>query len=151
MMIYRITLNAISDYPMLGIGLGSFASIFPIYVPEALSYYYDTAHNDYLQNMLELGIPATMALLVALIWLVALCFRGLRIRRRDALYPALGLAASVLVGLHSMVDFSLQIPAVTITYVFLLGIGVAQSRSSRVNIVKTPSEIAQRVFEKPES
>jgi hypothetical protein len=30
-----------------------------------------------------------------------------------------------------MLDFSLQMPAVTITYMFLLGLGVAQSRSAR--------------------
>jgi hypothetical protein len=36
------------------------------------------------------------------------------------------------VGMHALVDFSLQVPAVATTYAALLGIGVAQSyRSGR--------------------
>ncbi|KKM69395.1 hypothetical protein LCGC14_1451270, partial [marine sediment metagenome] len=37
----------------------------------------------------------------------------------------------VLVGVHSMVDFSLQIPAIGATFALILGIGCAQSWSSR--------------------
>ena len=35
-----------------------------------------------------------------------------------------------LVGLHALVDFSLQIPAVAILYACILGIGCAQASSS---------------------
>jgi hypothetical protein len=57
--------------------------------------------------------------------------RGVRLRRRDAVFPCLGIATTVLVALHATVDFSLQIPAVTYTYCFLLGAAVAQSWPSR--------------------
>jgi hypothetical protein len=40
------------------------------------------------------------------------------------------------VGLHSAIDFSLQIPAVTTVYLFLMGIAVAQSISSRKDALK---------------
>ena len=36
----------------------------------------------------------------------------------------------MLVALHALVDFSLQIPAVAVTYAALLGIGVAQATPS---------------------
>ena len=36
-------------------------------------------------------------------------------------------AATALVALHSLVDFSLQIPAVAIMYATILGIGYAQA------------------------
>jgi hypothetical protein len=39
--------------------------------------------------------------------------------------------ATVLVALHSLVDFSLQIQAIALSYAMLLGVGVAQSESSR--------------------
>jgi O-antigen ligase len=84
-----------------------------------------------LQNTLELGIPAAICFYAALLWLVGLSLRGIVQRRRDAAYPCLAAAASLLVGLHATVDFSLQIPAVTATYLFLLGAGIAQSRSTR--------------------
>lgn len=129
--IYRLTAQAIADHPWLGTGLGSFAAVFRLYQTESLPGYYDLAHNDYLQNLLEFGIPAALALFAALLWLVVLCLRGVRLRRRDALYPCLGIGATSLVGLHSLFDFSLQIPAVTVIYMFILGMAVAQSRSTR--------------------
>jgi hypothetical protein len=51
-------------------------------------------------------------------------------RRRDGIYPAIAVAATVLVGVHAVVDFSLQIPAVAVTYAAILGMGVAQSFST---------------------
>ncbi|MBT3172905.1 MAG: 1,4-beta-xylanase, partial [Rhodospirillaceae bacterium] len=45
-------------------------------------------------------------------------------------YPAAGVAAGVLVASHSIVDFSLQIPAVSVVFAAMLGAACAQSRSS---------------------
>jgi O-antigen ligase len=129
--VFRLIGQAIGDNPILGIGLGSFDAFFPLYRTSAIVGYYDLAHNDYLQNILELGIPAAICFFVALLWLVGLCARGMRTRRRDAVYPCLGIATSALVGLHAMVDFSLQIPAVTTLYMAILGMAVAQSRSTQ--------------------
>jgi hypothetical protein len=42
-------------------------------------------------------------------------------------------SATVIVALHSFVDFSMQIQAVALTWTALLGAGVAQSWSSRVD------------------
>jgi hypothetical protein len=45
-----------------------------------------------------------------------------------------GVAASVafLLGAHALIDFSLQLQAIAITFMALLGAGVAQSESSRL-------------------
>lgn len=129
--IYASTWRAIRDYPLLGTGLGSFTAIYPIYRTPEIWGLVDMGHDDYLQNLLELGAPAAACFFVALAWLVGLCLRGIVVRRRDAVFPCLAVAASALVAIHSIVDFSLQIPAVTAVYVFLLGIGVAQSFSTR--------------------
>ena len=129
--IYGSTWRAIADYPIFGTGLGSFASVYPIYRTPEIWGFVDRGHNDYLQNLLELGFPAASCLFLALAWLIALCVRGARVRQRDAVFPCVAVAASVLVAVHSTVDFSLQIPAVTATYLFLLGAGVAQSFSTR--------------------
>lgn len=128
--IFALTWQAMRDFFLLGTGLGSFASVFQIYRPESIQGVVDLAHDDYLQNMLELGAPAALCLFAAIAWLVGLCVRGIWRRNRDAIFPALGFAATVLVASHALVDFSLQIPAVTATYMLLLGIAVAQSRSS---------------------
>ena len=127
----RLLLQAIGDHPLVGTGLGSFFSVFARYRGPDIASYYDLAHNDYLQNMLELGLPAAGGLLLCLLWLAALCLRGIRVRRKDAVLPCLGLSVTILVGLHAASDFSLQIPAVTVTYLVLLAAAVAQSRSYR--------------------
>ncbi|HZL59295.1 MAG TPA: O-antigen ligase family protein [Stellaceae bacterium] len=130
--IYDSTITAIRDFPIFGTGLGSFPAFFPLYRTDALpTGFINAAHNDYLETMLELGIPAAALLFAVFFWLAGLCARGIYRRRRDEIFPCLGIAASGLVGLHEALDFSLQIPAVTATYLFLMGIAVAQSRSSR--------------------
>ncbi|MGE5538423.1 MAG: O-antigen ligase family protein [Gemmatimonas sp.] len=127
---FALTWTAIRDYPILGTGLNSFYAVFPLYRTTDIGGNFDLAHNDYLQNVLELGIPAAVLLFSALGWLIARVVRGIRERRRDAVFPCLAVAATALVAVHSTMDFSLQIPAVTIAYLVLLGAGVAQSRSS---------------------
>lgn len=135
--VYAIMMHMIAHRPFLGIGLGSFAPAFETIRPSSVVPYYNLAHNDYLQDSLELGIPAAFCLFLAVAWLIGICIRGIRVRRRETALPGLGVAASTLVLLHSTLDFSLQIPAITTTYMFILGIGVAQSRSSRR---RAPSE-----------
>jgi hypothetical protein len=60
-----------------------------------------------------------------------LTFVGLRRRRREAVYSCVGFASTVLVAAHSTVDFSLQIPAVAVTYCLIMGAACAQSWSSQ--------------------
>ncbi len=131
--VYKLILQAIADSPWLGTGYGTFRDIFPIYRDQTISPWgvWDMAHNTWLENMLELGIPSAVALFVAIGMLAGLCLRGVLRRRRGGHFPLIGFAVSVLVAVHSLVDFSLQIPGVAITYAALLGLGVAQSWSSR--------------------
>ena len=124
------TLRAIGNDFLLGTGLGTFKYVYAPYQPPTEGKFIERAHNDYLENVLELGIPAGMTFFVMLALLVFECLRGVVRRRRNAIFPCLGFGASVLVGFHSAVDFSMQVPAVAITYAALLGVGVAQSRSS---------------------
>ncbi len=85
------------------------------------------AHNTYLENALELGIPAAMALFGTVAALFGRCLIGVRVRRRNAIYPCIGVGATVLIATHASVDFSLQNPAVAATYALLMGAAVAQS------------------------
>jgi O-antigen ligase len=130
--VYELTLDAIEAAPLLGTGYGSFQEVFSLYRTQDIQSMYFKAHSTYLENALELGIPAALALIGVIAGLFLLNLRGLRRRRRDAIYPCLGASATVLVAAHSIPDFSLQIPAVAITYSFIMGICCAQSWSSRI-------------------
>jgi O-antigen ligase len=123
--------HGIAENPLLGFGYGTFADSFRLYDRIESPVHYDRAHNTWLENLFELGVPAAMALFFALGGLVLTCLKGVRRRERDWAYPALGVAASVLVGVHALLDFSLQIPAVAILYACIMGLSCAQSWSSR--------------------
>lgn len=131
--VYPRIVVAIKDYPLLGTGYGSFQDIFPLYRDESISAFgrWDKAHSTYLEVMMELGLPAAFMLFLAIGSLIYLCLRGAITRHRDSHIPLIAFAVSVLVALHSLVDFSLQIPGLTVTYAAILGLGVAQSWSSR--------------------
>ena len=118
---YARVVDAILDQPWLGTGYGTFEYAFPPYKASFDNVLWDHAHNTYLENALELGIPAATALVLAIGWLALRCAQSLPERRRNALYPCLGVAATVLVGLHALLDFSLEIPAVAVTYAAILG------------------------------
>ncbi len=87
----------------------------------------DKAHCDYLEFAAGIGLPAAVAWWGALIWLTGLCLRGVFFRHHNRHYAIIAVGASVLVAVHSSVDFSLQLPAVALSYATLLGLGVAQS------------------------
>ena len=128
---YELTAQPLRDGDFRGLGYGTYASGFRLYRDERVKGYNDKAHNTWLENIFELGLPAAMLLFSSIGWLAVICANGIRTRARDWVYPATGLAATVLVGVHSLVDFSLQIPGVAITYACIMGIAVAQSYSSR--------------------
>jgi O-antigen ligase len=123
------TLRAISENFFFGTGLGSFKYVYAPFQPPSIGVLVDLAHNDYLENILELGFPAAIVFYSMLLLLVMSCLKGVLRRRRNAIYCCAAVGASVLVGSHAAVDFSMQAPAVAITYAALLGIGVAQSVS----------------------
>ena len=129
--VYGMAADAIEDNPVLGFGYGTFTDSFRLYRDDRLKAHFDKTHNTYLENIFELGWPAAGVLFLCIAWLSLLCFKGALHRGRDWVYPATGAAASVLVGVHSFFDFSLQMPGVAITYACVLGVGCAQAYSSR--------------------
>jgi O-antigen ligase len=129
---YRTTWTAIQDRPLLGTGYGTYADAFKAYNhPDTGTYFLDKAHNTYLQLIMELGWPAAAALFSSLGLLVLRCLQGLFRHDRSGAYPAVLAACSVLVAIHSLVDFSLEMPANAATYALLLGVGCAQSVRGR--------------------
>ncbi|MGE4350922.1 MAG: O-antigen ligase family protein [Bdellovibrionales bacterium] len=129
---YDLSVQAIQDNPWLGFGLGTFNTAFKLYRDESLPIWFHHAHNDYLEMIMDLGLPVALCLFAAIALMVSCAVTGILHRRRDGIYPALAIGASVMVGIHSCVDFSLHIPAIAATYAAILGRGVAQSCSSKV-------------------
>ena len=131
--LYRVVLDAILEDPWVGAGYGTFEVSFPMVRDATITSpsLYDKAHNSYLEFAFEAGVPA-LALMIGLLGgLVALCLHGIRKRRETRLFSCIGVAAAALVASHAAVDFSIQIPAVAVTFAALLGVASAQSLRRR--------------------
>jgi O-antigen ligase len=129
---YASTWQIVSHHPFFGTGLGTFASVFPRFRSGDASIWgvWDRAHNTLLELAAEVGIP--LAALVGLGWIlafVALLLGAVR-RQKRAIFPLAGLVCGAMAVLHSMVDFSLQVPGLAVTVMALVGMGLAQ-RTSR--------------------
>jgi O-antigen ligase len=128
---FAMTWRGVMQAPLSGHGLGSFPALFPMFRDDgyAPGVFFTEAHNTYLELAFEVGIPAAAALTLAFLWLIALCVRGAVVRRQDHQLPAIAAAAAMTGAVHSLADFSLQMPAVALALAVILGIGVAQSWS----------------------
>lgn len=129
--VYLLTLQAIKAAPALGTGLGSFAEVFQFYRSPEVTSYFVRAHNTYLENVMELGVPAALALFAVFVGFAVVTFLGVRRRSFDGVYPCIGLAVTVQLAAHSLVDFPTQVPAITASYCLVMGAACAQSWSSR--------------------
>jgi len=118
-------LKILEDYPLFGSGSGTFYTAYPRYRRPEINGQFDHAHNDYMQFLAETGLIG--AALMGLFVLGSLaCALLAQARRRDPL--ARGVAFSVTMGLiaigmHSTVDFNLQIPANAFLFTLLLALG----------------------------
>lgn len=126
---YRSTLHMIANHPWFGTGQGTFAYAFPAYRSPNVSMWgvWDMAHNSLLEIAADMGLP--IAVLVVAAWLIifAVLIRAVYVRRRGLVVPVAALSVALLGVLHSMIDFSLQIPGYAIVALALVGTGLAQS------------------------
>ena len=126
---YRSTLAIIGDHPWLGTGGGTFAWVFPAYRSNGGTSWgtWDRAHSTPLEIATEMGLPLAGVVVTGWIGAFAILAFGLWSRNREHIVVIAALAAAALAILHSLIDFSLQIPGVAITVFALVGAGLAQS------------------------
>jgi O-antigen ligase len=131
----EISYRIVSDNPLLGTGLGTYRWVFPSYKDERFgSYFYEHAHNDFLEMLSEQGIIgfSLLAVGLSLIFVRVVWAYG---RRRDPLIQGTlfaTIAGCVSLMVHGLVDFNFHIPANASYFFTLLGLGAVAS-SLRVN------------------
>jgi O-antigen ligase len=123
--------RAIFDHPLQGVGLGAFRDSYNLYADEFVPYVVDRVHNDYLEFALGLGIPAALMWWGAMALVLLRCVQGALERRRRQIYAIAASSSFALVAFHSFFDFSLQMPAVSLLFSAIFGIGFAQSFATR--------------------
>jgi O-antigen ligase len=130
---YGSTLRMIADHPWFGTGLGTFAFNFPAYRIDVITMWgiWDRAHSTPLELAAELGLPLAVMIVAAWVAALAVLIQGIRVRRRDHMIPTAALSVALLALLHSLIDFSLQMPGYAIVVFALTGAGLSQSFPSR--------------------
>ncbi len=149
--VYDILMQAIANNPWYGMGYGTFENSFRLFRTEEISWHINFAHNTYLENLFELGLGQALLLFTAIALLALQFLKGIKMRKKNILFPAVGFSATMLVACHSFMDFSLQIPAIAVTYAAIMGAAFAQSFSNRdhsKNLIlpRSSGHSAKRVF-----
>jgi len=130
--IYPHVIEGIKERWVLGHGLGSFLDSFRSNVPlDAAKGEWDYAHNSFLENYYELGVPAATALYLALGAITWRMWKGARERQRDRSFACLAFAMIIATSFQSFFDFGLQMPATASLFALILGIAWTQSFSGR--------------------
>ncbi len=122
--VWRETGRLIAAYPLFGCGLGAYESAFYQYKASNPAFYQEYAHNDYLQYLAEMGVVGFVIGAVPLALILARLRRGWSQRfRPDGGWLSIACAGSaVAIGLHSIADFNLYIPADMLVFAWVMGI-----------------------------
>jgi O-antigen ligase len=121
----RITSQAAIANMPFGTGLGTFVPVYERFAPRTLlaDTYVNRAHNDWLELWLTGGAPAIILAIGFLAWFASATFRLWRSGGQHPEAPVLDLALAqaasiviVLLLLHSVVDYPLRIPALSVLF-----------------------------------
>ncbi|MHB1425866.1 MAG: O-antigen ligase family protein, partial [Gemmataceae bacterium] len=114
------SLPIVPDFPIWGTGYGTFGYVEVMYRkaarPAEFGLWYDHAHNDYLEILVEGGVVGLCLAVLALAAVYRLGFRALAINRgsRRAGLALGALFAFTALALHSLAEFGAHIPAITL-------------------------------------
>jgi Flp pilus assembly protein TadD len=115
---WRPALALLREHPLGGIGRGSFVTVFPALKTDPAVTTYTHLENEWLQPLVDLGLPVGLLLVVTLGlgWLAAA-------RRRDLSSVEVGLlAGTAAVAAQNLVDFSLEFSGVGVPFMVALGL-----------------------------
>jgi O-antigen ligase len=125
--IWHDTVRLIRAYPWTGGGLGTFERALSPFRTFAPNNTVDFAHNDYLQIVAELGWPGALLMAALAAWILWSVVRVI-VRKRGTRNWELTvgiMGALVAMGVHSLTDFNLYIPANALVLAWLAGVAVS--------------------------
>jgi O-antigen ligase len=134
---WRATLGIVADHPLIGTGLGTFPDAWLRHYPPGTANVWKETHNDYLQVAAETGLVGAALLAWGLVVMMRRhLFGAVGPNRSGKPQPALrhGMAIGLLSLLfHSLVDFSLQVGAISLLFVILSATLMSENRRQADN------------------
>ena len=128
------TFEAWQDHPLFGLGAGSFYYSYPSfrYAEHKSNLTTRYAHNDYVQFLAEFGLIAFLLLLGCVLYCFWQGIQAMRLRN-SSLHQGMGFASYMglmALGIHSTVDFNLQIPANAFMFMLLMAMSLIARNGS---------------------
>jgi len=112
--IAQVTFEAAKDFSPFGSGLGTFQPVYERYAPSTLAMpeYVNHAHNDWLELLLEVGVPGFAVIAASLLVYLWICIRVWFLNSEHEISERmLAQAGSIVVSLllvHSVLDYPLR-------------------------------------------
>jgi tetratricopeptide (TPR) repeat protein len=126
---WKDSLEIAQKYPLFGTGLGTYEYVYPRYKTILSTERWEHAHNDYIEEAVELGLPGFAAAIYIVVSFYLLIIKSLRKRR--SLGPRLlgigGMAGITGILIHSFTDFNLHVGANGLFFAVLFGFSIAAS------------------------
>jgi O-antigen ligase len=125
--IWSVSLDLLRKAPLVGWGMGTYGDAYTFNQPEGDLIFNDRAHSTPYEALDEQGIPVGLVtwLILLVPWWVCLRGAAANDRLRYLVVGAFGVTA--VATFHSLVDFSLQIPAIGFIVSAMLGMGWARA------------------------
>jgi len=131
--VWRETLPMVPDFAVTGTGLGTYESAFMKYKQLQATVTDSYVHNDYLQYLVELGLPGFVCGLILVLAAMRAAISA-AIHHSSPAGRALGaacVASMTALLLHSIVDFNSYIPSNAFSFAWVAGLAVSVMFSSK--------------------
>lgn len=137
--LYYQVIDLIGLRPFTGFGAGTFNLSFPLVHAPGVSVdlVWHKAHNTYLSLWAEMGIIFGSLPILLLMTLAVMSLRRAVSSGRELAAPAAAFAAIIATGLHSLVDFGLEIHTNMYLLLALIAIGIAPPSRSETDLPTT--------------
>lgn len=133
-LIFEAYWNAIPLAPLFGHGLGSFPFTNDLIATSrnaATLSSQGAAHNVYLEWLMQAGWAGSIAMWMVVAAMLVAVWKGLKRRRRDRVYLRATLCISLLVLLHGITDYALEVPGAMWWWAWILGLGAGIAAAGR--------------------
>jgi O-antigen ligase len=117
--VWQSIVDMLPHYLPWGTGVGSYAEAYRVLEPDNLlrPTFSNHAHNEVLEILFTAGIPGVVLILLALVFLAAAVWRGLRASGDTALFKRLGILVIILLAIASISDYPVRTPILSAVFV----------------------------------
>jgi O-antigen ligase len=128
--VWQSIIDMLPHYLPWGTGVGSYVEAYQVLEPDNLlrPTFSNHAHNEMLEIVFTAGIPGAALALLAVVFLAAAVWRGLRAAGDAALFKRLGIVAIILLAIASISDYPVRTPILSAVFV-LAAIWASASQS----------------------